>query len=141
LVGTQGADAAFMLNNNLVGSLNCFEYARRREMPIVFLSTSRVYPYTRINDLRFAERETRFECVDDGPGISSNGIAVSFPLEGRRSLYGATKLASEFILQEYSCQYDLPANINRCGVVAGPWQLGKADQGVFTHWMAQHYFG
>jgi CDP-paratose 2-epimerase len=30
--------------------------------------------------------------------------------------------------------------INRCGVVAGPWQMGKVDQGVFTHWMVAFYF-
>src|SRR5262249_21194215 len=31
--------------------------------------------------------------------------------------------------------------INRCGVVAGPWQMGKVDQGVFTHWMLSYYLG
>ena len=30
--------------------------------------------------------------------------------------------------------------INRCGVIAGPWQMGKTDQGVVTFWMAAHYF-
>ena len=33
------------------------------------------------------------------------------------------------------------AVVNRCGVVAGPWQMGKVDQGVFTHWMLSHHFG
>ena len=31
--------------------------------------------------------------------------------------------------------------IDRCGVIAGPWQMGKVDQGVFTHWMLAHHFG
>jgi CDP-paratose 2-epimerase len=31
--------------------------------------------------------------------------------------------------------------IDRCGVIAGPWQMGKVDQGVFTHWMLSHHFG
>jgi len=62
------------------------------------------------------------------------------PLTGIRSLYGATKLSAEFILKEYSAQYGLPSIIDRCGVIAGPWQLGKADQGVFTFWLANHYF-
>ena len=141
LVGTQGADATYMLNNNLVGSLHCFEFARQRGMGILFLSTSRVYPYPALNKLHFDEGETRFEYADNQPGVSASGVRLDFPLDGARSLYGATKLASEIILQEYSRQYDLPCIINRCGVVAGPWQLGKVDQGVFTYWLAQHVFG
>jgi CDP-paratose 2-epimerase len=31
--------------------------------------------------------------------------------------------------------------VDRCGVIAGPWQMGKVDQGVFTHWMLAHHFG
>ncbi len=142
LVGTQGADAVFMLNNNLVGSLNCFEMARQRGMGVLFLSTSRVYPFKPLNDLHYDEAETRFEFNGVGTGVSSKGVAIDFPLNpGSRSLYGATKLASEVILQEYSQQYDMPCIINRCGVIAGPWQLGKVDQGVFTYWLAQHVFG
>jgi CDP-paratose 2-epimerase len=140
LVGTQGADALFLINNNLVGSVNCFEYCRTRKTPMIFLSTSRVYPYDAINRLSFVEGETRFEYGDTYAGVSSRGIAVSFSLTGYRSLYGATKLASEFLLQEYSRLYDVPSIINRCGVIAGPWQLGKVDQGVFTYWLASHHF-
>lgn len=141
LVGARGEDARFLCQNNLVGSLHCFEYARQRGMAVLFFSTSRVYPYTAINALRFVERPTRMEFADEQPGVSARGIGVDFPLSGNRSLYGATKLASELVLQEYSAQYDLPSLINRCGVIAGPWQLGKVDQGVFTYWLAQHYFG
>jgi CDP-paratose 2-epimerase len=36
--------------------------------------------------------------------------------------------------------YGVRAVINRCGVIAGPWQFGKVDQGVFTLWMLAHYF-
>lgn len=140
LVGTQGADARFMVNNNLVGSLNCFELARRRRMAVIFMSTSRVYPYDAINACSFRESATRFELAREQAGISMRGVASNFPLQGVRSLYGATKLASELILQEYGAQYDLPCVINRCGVIAGPWQLGKVDQGVFTFWLANHYF-
>ncbi|MDQ3685594.1 MAG: GDP-mannose 4,6-dehydratase, partial [Acidobacteriota bacterium] len=57
-----------------------------------------------------------------------------------RSLYGATKLASELIVQEYVDTYGLRAIINRCGVIAGPGQFGKIDQGVFTLWVANHFY-
>ncbi len=140
LVGAQGADARFMINNNLNGSVNCFEFARIRRIPVLFMSTSRVYPYNTLNRCTFSEEATRFELAAQQPGITFNGVSTETPLAGIRSLYGATKLSSELLLQEYSAQYDLPAIINRCGVIAGPWQLGKVDQGVFTHWLAAHYF-
>ncbi len=31
--------------------------------------------------------------------------------------------------------------VNRCGVIAGPWQMGRVDQGVFTFWLLYHHFG
>jgi CDP-paratose 2-epimerase len=140
-VGTRGADACFMVQNNLVGTAVCLEFARARNLPLIFLSTSRVYPYDRINALAFREEASRYVLAAPGPGVSAAGIAVDFPLAGVRSLYGATKLASEFLIQEYSAQYGLPAIINRCGVIAGPWQMGKVDQGFVTFWIASHYFG
>ena len=138
LAGIHGDDASFVVQNNLVGSLHCFEYARRNGIPVLFLSTSRVYPYDRLNGQEYRETPTRFVPAGESPGFGPGGIGLDFPMDGIRSLYGATKLASEIMLQEYSRQYDLPAVINRCGVVAGPWQLGKQDQGVFTYWLVSH---
>src|SRR5207302_2093552 len=85
---------------------------------------------------------SRFEIAEDNEqkGISKKGISESFPIHLPRSLYGATKLASEMIIQEYAYAYGLQALINRCGVIAGPGQFGKVDQGVFTLWVANHYF-
>lgn len=138
LVGVNGADAEFMVQNNLVGSLHCFEFARRRRAAVIFLSTSRVYPYDALNRQEYREEATRFAPVRTSAGFGPEGVGLDFPLDGARSLYGATKLASEIMLQEYSRQYDLPAVIDRCGVIAGPWQLGKQDQGVFTYWLVSH---
>jgi len=138
LVGSRGEDASFMVQNNLVGSLHCFEFARKHEIPMIFLSTSRVYPYDALNRQEYIEETTRMIPARKTIGFGPQGVGLDFPLAGPRSLYGATKLASEIILQEYSQQYNLPAIINRCGVVAGPWQLGKQDQGVFTHWLVSH---
>lgn len=139
LAGVQGAEAEYVVQNNLVGALHCFEYARRQACPVIFLSTSRVYPYDAINRQPYREEPTRFIPARAGQGFGPDGIGLEFPLDGVRSLYGATKLAAEIMLQEYSRQYDLPAVINRCGVIAGPWQLGKQDQGVFTYWMVCHH--
>jgi CDP-paratose 2-epimerase len=132
----------YLLNTNLVGTLNCLEVAREHGAASLFLSTSRVYPISYINNLNFEEAETRFNILDDQdiPGASSKGIAENFPLDKPRSLYGTTKLASEMVVAEYVDTYGLKAITNRCGVITGPWQMGKIDQGVFVLWVAKHYF-
>src|SRR5260221_567529 len=110
---------------------------------VVFLATSRVYPVQPQVELRRDEAETRFEIAAEQavPGVSPAGISERFPLDGARTLYGATKLAAELLIEEYRSGLGVPAVIDRCGVVAGPWQMGKVDQGVFTHWMLAHHFG
>lgn len=132
----------YLMNTNLVGTLNCLETARIHKAACIFLSTSRVYPISYINGLNFKETEKRFDITDNQtiPGASSQGISEKFPLDRPRSLYGTSKLASELIIAEYQDTYGLEAIINRCGVITGPWQMGKIDQGVFVLWVAKHYF-
>lgn len=132
----------YLINTNLFGTVNCLNYARKHNAKFIFLSTSRIYPIKTIETLKFEEKETRFALSDDQgvPGVSSKGIAENFPLEGARSLYGTTKLASELIIQEYNEFYGLKTIVNRCGVLTGPWQMGKVDQGVMVLWIAKHYF-
>jgi CDP-paratose 2-epimerase len=117
---------------NLFGAHNCFEVARAHGAQVLFLSTSRVYPLAALEALRYEETETRFELLD------RDGIDESFPLEGSRTTYGATKLAAEILLAEYDAG---PWTVVRFGVIAGPWQMGKVDQGVFAHWLLSHRLG
>ncbi|HPT39701.1 MAG TPA: NAD-dependent epimerase/dehydratase family protein [Candidatus Omnitrophota bacterium] len=135
-------DPLYIINNNLVGTVNCLELCRKHKADIVFLSTSRVYPYQKINQIKISRDPTRFRWLPAGhlPGWSLNGISEDFTTCGPKTLYGATKLASEMLLQEYIANYGIKGVINRCGVIAGPWQFGKVDQGVFTYWMLAHYF-
>ena len=137
-----GASPLPVLNINLMGTINCLEAARTRGAAFLFLSTSRVYPIGAINTAAYREDDTRFAWEDEQalPGISSQGISEAFPLDGPRSFYGASKLACEQLIQEYVYNCNMPALINRCGVLAGPWQMGKVDQGVITLWLARHYF-
>lgn len=132
----------YVLQTNLTGTLNCLEFARRRVENFLFLSTSRVYSIAPLRGINLVDAPTRFELADtqNSPGITAKGISEDFPTNLPRSLYGATKLASELIIQEYVNAYGLRAIINRCGVLAGPGQFGKVDQGVFTLWVANHYF-
>lgn len=132
----------YLINTNLIGTINCLELARRNLADFIFLSTSRVYPIEYINKLKFREGETRFilEKIQEIPGASENGINENFPLDKPRSLYGSTKLASELLVQEYINNYKIRGVINRCGIITGHWQMGKVDQGVIVLWVARHIF-
>ncbi len=136
-----GGSPDYLVQTNLAGTLRCLELVRRYGASILFLSTSRVYPVGPLRNLPLAEDPSRFSLTSAVTGAGPEGINEEFPLAGARSLYGATKLASEIMVQEYADAFDIPALINRCGVLAGPWQMGKVDQGVVMLWLARHFFG
>jgi CDP-paratose 2-epimerase len=137
-----GGSPDYLVRTNLMGAYHCLELARRDEAQVVFLSTSRVYPVRHLLAIELEETETRFEIapIQELPGVSPSGIGEDFPIWGARTLYGATKLAAEHLIEDYVEGYGLRAVIDRFGVIAGPWQMGKVDQGVFTYWMLAHYF-
>jgi CDP-paratose 2-epimerase len=141
LAGLNGSPD-YLINTNLFGTVNCLNYAVKCKANFIFLSTSRIYPIKTLENLDFIESDTRFELTDNQKikGVSAKGIAEDFPLDSARSLYGTTKLASELIIQEYNEFYNLKTVINRCGVITGPWQMGKVDQGVMVLWIAKHFF-
>jgi CDP-paratose 2-epimerase len=141
MAGLDGA-TGYLVHTNLLGAYHCLEEAVRQRAQVVFLSTSRVYPVAALEALSYREGDTRFELTDEQavPGASADGIAETFPLNGARTLYGASKLSAELLIAEYAESFGLAAVVNRCGVVAGPWQMGKVDQGVFTHWMLAFHF-
>ena len=130
------SDTSFVVPTNLFGAYHCFELAARHGAQVIFLSTSRVYPVETLAGLAYSEGETRFELASEQhvPGASAAGIAEDFPLEGSRTLYGATKLAAELLLREYAENFGIPTTVDRCGVISGPWQMGGSEQGVFAHW-------
>jgi CDP-paratose 2-epimerase len=140
--GTHG-DPSYVLNTNLMGSLNCFEFARKHVDRSIFLSTSRVYSIAALNSIQLETVDKRFVPVADQNlrGFSSRGVAEDFCVAKAKSIYGASKLASELMALEYLNSYRTKIIINRCGVIAGRGQFGKVDQGVFTLWVANHYFG
>jgi CDP-paratose 2-epimerase len=142
LAGVDGA-TGYAVRANLVGAWHCLELARRDTAQLVFLSTSRVYPVAALRSLRIDEQPTRFALSprQEVAGASSEGIAEHFPLDGARTLYGTTKLAAELLVEEYRAGFGVRAVVDRCGVIAGPWQMGRVDQGVFTYWMLAHRLG
>ncbi len=138
-----GGDPRYLINTNLVGTLNSLEAARRHKGALILLSTSRVYPLDALRAIRLRDGETRLELEErqDLPGLTAEGIALDFPMQGKRSLYGGTKLSAEVMAEEYAGAYDMPVIINRCGILTGPWQMGKVDQGVVALWAAAHVYG
>lgn len=135
-------DPTYVINNNLYGAINCFNNCLKYNANLIFLSTSRVYPIERIENANYIEEKTRFSFAEKQTeiGISKIGISENLNLSGARSFYGTTKLSSEMFIQEYSAFYGLKSAITRFGVVAGPRQMGKTDQGIASLWMAKHYW-
>ena len=59
--------------------------------------------------------------------------------EGPKSIYGFTKFRSEELIKEYSYLFKIKYIINRLGVISGPWQFGKQDQGFVSLWVWKHF--
>ncbi|CAM6002073.1 unnamed protein product [Sphagnum balticum] len=133
----------YLLNTNLCATIHALEFSKNRVGFFCFLSTSRVYSMAPLREIPLLEKETRLDCGANHSivGLTDNGISEQFPVHLPRSFYGTSKLASEYLIQEYADNSGLKAVINRCGVIAGPGQMGKVDQGVFTLWVARHFFG
>ncbi len=132
----------YLYHTNLTGLFHCLEKAREWESRLLFLSTSRVYPMKPLLEHPWREEETRFVWLDGGvPGICSQGVGEELDMRGVRSFYGFTKYAAELLIEEYRAAHGLKAVVNRCGVIAGPWQFGKGDQGVVAFWTMAHHFG
>lgn len=143
LAGLGDSGPGYVFETNLNGALNCLEFTRRRAGAFIFLSTSRVYAIEALSAIQLEEGEMRFNIAleQTQPGITAAGISEQFSTATARSFYGASKLAAEMLVQEYASAYKFPAIVNRCGLMAGPGQWGKTDQGVLTFWMARHHFG
>lgn len=140
LAGQDGSPD-YLFQTNLVGAYNCLEKARAWGSRFLFLSTSRVYPIAPLEAHPWHEEATRFAWENHGTtGLSSRGVSEKLDVTGARSLYGFTKLAAEQLIEEYRVTYGLKAVTNRCGVIAGPWQFGKVDQGVASLWVLSHHF-
>jgi CDP-paratose 2-epimerase len=127
-----------LLEHNLCGTLNLLEYCKATKAGLILLSTSRVYAIAPLAQLPVKTANGAFQ-LDTAqllpPGVSPEGVAESFSVTPPLSLYGSSKLASELLALEYGATFGFPVWINRCGVLAGAGQFGRADQGIFTYWI------
>src|SRR5215471_16152184 len=119
-----GGSPDYLMQSNLMGAYYCLERARQWNSAFIFISTSRVYPIMRLEAHPWREEKTRFCWCDEGTkGITSLGVNENIEMTGARSLYGCTKYAAELLIEEYRAAFGLRTVINRCGVIAGPWQF------------------
>lgn len=142
LAGVDGRTSSRQLvEHNLGGTVNLLEFCKRHRAAFVLLSTSRVYSIAPLASLAVESHDHAFRPVGGAAlpaGVTAAGVDESFSTTAPVSLYGATKLASEALALEYGETFDLPVFINRCGVLAGAGQFGRADQGIFAFWINSH---
>ena len=133
-----GMTSREVLENNLYGTINLLELAKRFRAGLIFISTSRVYSAKELARLPIVVKGEAFH-LDNAlplpPGVAASGVMEEFSTEPPLSLYGSSKLASEIVALEYGETFGIPVWINRCGVLAGAGQFGRPDQGIFTYWI------
>ena len=125
-------DADRVFNTNLLGTFNILKKCLKDKANIIFLSSSRVYSIQKLRDL---VKKTNLS----KPLRIKYKINENFVTSSASSLYGFTKLASEKLIKEMFYKTNLKFIINRFGVIAGPWQFGKQDQGFVPLWVAKHF--
>ena len=143
LAGVDGQTSATeLLDHNLGGTIHLLEYCRKNKAGFILLSTSRVYSIPPLANLKVDVVNNGFVPVISSsdsalapPTLSLSGLTEKFSTEPPISLYGSSKKCSELLALEYGMTFDFPIRINRCGVLAGAGQFGKADQGIFSFWI------
>jgi len=119
-------------DTNAVGTLNLLEATRRhaRDAVFVHLSTNKVYG-DRPNSIDLVEQESRWDYAD--PAFA-NGIAEDFPIDqSKHSLFGASKVAADIMVQEYGRYFDMKTACLRGGCLTGPNHSGVELHGFLSY--------
>jgi CDP-paratose 2-epimerase len=117
---------------NAVGTLNLLESARQAcpESPFVHMSTNKVYG-DRPNNLQLRELDSRWEF--DDPEFAE-GIPEMFPIDqSKHSLFGASKAASDLLVQEYGRYFGMATCCLRGGCLTGPNHSGVELHGFLSY--------
>jgi CDP-paratose 2-epimerase len=119
-------------DTNAVGTLNMLEAARRAcpEAPFVHMSTNKVYG-DRPNTIALKELETRWDYADPA---YAHGISEDFSIDqSKHSLFGASKVAADVIVQEYGRYFGMPTCCLRGGCLTGPNHSGVELHGFLSY--------
>jgi len=136
LDGTNNNSAEFLYKNNFISTLHSLKLCSFLKSKFIYISSSRVYNISEINQIKFKIKNNSFKLKRNKPnGISSKGINEDFSTKPPLSFYGSSKLMCENLIQEY-CKFNkIPFIINRCGLLSGSGQLYKSDQGIISFWI------
>ena len=119
-------------DTNAVGTLNLLEATRRYrlDIPLVHMSTNKVYGDAP-NEIPLVELETRWEYADKQ---YLNGISETFRIDqSKHSIFGASKLSGDVMVQEYGRYFDMPTCVLRGGCLTGPNHTGVELHGFLSY--------
>jgi CDP-paratose 2-epimerase len=119
-------------STNAVGTLNLLEAARWEcpESPFVHMSTNKVYG-DRPNELPLMELETRWEFANPEDRL---GISETMSIDRtKHSLFGASKVAADILVQEYGLYFNMPTCCLRGGCLTGPNHSGVQLHGFLSY--------
>ncbi len=119
-------------DTNAVGTMNFLEAARRAvpEAPFAHMSTNKVYGDAP-NALSLVELETRWDYADPA---YRHGIAETFTIDqSKHSLFGASKVAADIMVQEYGRYFGMPTCCLRGGCLTGPHHSGVELHGFLSY--------
>jgi CDP-paratose 2-epimerase len=125
---------------NAVATLNLLEAVRRScpESPFIYLSTNKVYG-DKPNDIRLKELDTRWDYDDDR---YADGIAEDFSIDqSKHSVFGASKVAADIMVQEYGRYFGIPTCCLRGGCLTGPSHSGVELHGFLSFLVRQNLSG
>ena len=120
-----------VINTNLIGTINILKKSKNDKSKIIFISSSRIYPLEEMN--KIIKNKNLKSKIKISKMFSEKDKII-----GPKTIYGLTKLCSEMLIEEFSYAYKLKYLINRCGVISGPLQFGKQDQGFVSLWIWRH---
>ena len=133
-VTTSLTDPRRDFETNMLGTFNVLEACRksRRNPAVIFCSTNKVYGEN-VNRLPVRLNGDRYEYMDKA---FEHGIPESFSVDGcEHTPYGASKLAADLYVQEYSHTYGLKTAVFRMSCIYGTRQFGNEDQGWVAHFI------
>lgn len=119
-------------DTNAVGTLNMLEAVRQAcpEAPFVHMSTNKVYGDAP-NSIKMKELDTRWDYDDN---YYAHGIAESFTIDqSKHSLFGASKVAADVMVQEYGRYFGIPTACLRGGCLTGPNHTGVELHGFLSY--------
>jgi CDP-paratose 2-epimerase len=119
---------------NALGTLHLLEAVRRScpESPFIHMSTNKVYG-DKPNTIALNELATRWDYADSA---YEHGIAENFSIDqSKHSVFGASKVAADVMVQEYGRYFNIPTCCLRGGCLTGPNHSGVELHGFLSYLM------